>query len=137
MTTACCGAPAPGQGSCQGIGFDLCLRTTSTYPFMIIIRDAETGDPIDLTGKMFCLVFKRDARDPTPALEYTSFAGDLLVQPGAELGKVAGDIPAADILGLMNASTLNGIWYLTMEPGLGTVDPVQILGGKFTVRGGN
>ena len=123
--------------NCQGGTYDACFRTTSGYKFCFVFKD-ENGDPIDLSGKDFVLDVLRDSRDSTPLIQLTSNpAAGIEVEPGGETGKVEATVQQADIVTVYDAGITVGIWYMTMEPGLGTTEPTQMIGGQVQFRGGN
>jgi hypothetical protein len=72
----------------------------SDTPFEVLITDATTGDPVDLTGGSAEWIFaRRDGQgNPTvPVLHYTSAADELTL--GAD-GKITGSLLPADTEGI-------------------------------------
>lgn len=121
--------------NCQGGSYDVCFRTTSGYTFCFVFKD-ENGDPISLAGKDFVLDILRDSRDDVPLIELSS-PGTIDVEPGGETGKVTATVEIADIVAIYEQGITVGIWFMTMEPGLGTTEPTQVIGGQVQFRGGN
>lgn len=120
--------------NCVGVQYDVCITSGRAWPLCLLVKDPD-GNPIDLSGKAFVLTIKRDARDASPLLQITSMSGRITVHPSGEVGALSAELTEAETAALA-AETHVAVWSLSMEPGLGTAEASDLLGGKVQIKRG-
>ena len=80
--------------SCESANLNLTVVQNTNFDDSVLIRDADTQTPFDLTGYSARMQVRREINDTTPVFDWSSADGELVM--GGVLGTITWDISAAE-----------------------------------------